>query len=170
MAIRHGAPHLVLPRSRSPKKEKTDAVLRPPIEATQDFDVTAASATVLKIFREAADSDLVVEDAKLDSLGLDSLSTIELRNAIANSTGVELKAATILSNPSLGEIIEIVTTEVSMLSKNPVASCALPDNTMPEEPQFEVQKLELTSHPCSRAVPRPALFVLSTLRSGSSLL
>ena len=69
---------MVLPRSRSPKKEKTDAVLRPPIEATQDFDVTAASATVLKIFREATDSDLVVEDARLDALSLDSLSIIEL--------------------------------------------------------------------------------------------
>ena len=161
---------MVLPRSRSPEKEKTDAVLRPPIEATQDFDVTAASATVLKIFREATDSDLVVEDANLDSLGLDSLSIIELRNSIANATGVELEAATILSNPSVGEIIEIVTAEVSRLSKNPVASRAQSDDDIPDDPPFKVQKLDLTSHPCSRAVARPALFVLSTLRSGSSLL
>ena len=153
---------MVLPRSRSPKKEKTDAVLRPPIEATQDFDVTAASATVLKIFREATDSDLVVEDANLDSLGLDSLSIIELRNSIANATGVELEAATILSNPSVGEIIEIVTAEVSRLSKNPVASRVPSDNDIPDELPFKVQKLDLTSHPCSRAVARPALFVLLT--------
>ena len=161
---------MVLPQSRLPAKDKADSVLPPPIEATQEFDVTAASATVLKIFREAADSDLVVEDANLDSLGLDSLSIIELRNSIANATGVELEAATILSNPSVGEIIEIVTAEVSRLSKNPVASRAQSDDDIPDDPPFKVQKLDLTSHPCSRAVPRPALFVLSTLRSGSSLL
>ena len=131
---------MVLPQTRLPAKDKADSVLPPPIEVTQEFDVTAASATVLKIFREAADSDLVVEDANLDSLGLDSLSIIDLRNSIANATGVELEAATILSNPSVGEIIETVTAEVSRLSKNPVANRVQPDNTMPEEPQFEVQK------------------------------
>ena len=169
MAIRHGAPHLVLPRSRFPEKEKTDAVLRPPM-ATEDLDVTAVAATVLKIFREFADADLIVEDVKLDSLGLDSLSIIELRNSIANATGVELEAATMLSNPSVGEIIETLTAEVSRLSKNPVASPTQADDVMPDDTPFEVQKLDLTSHPCSRALARPALFVLSTLRSGSSLL
>lgn len=160
----------MLPRSRFPTKEKADLVLRPPTDASQDFDVAAVAVTVLKIFREFADSDLVVEDARLDALSLDSLSIIELRNSIANATNVELEAAMMLSNPSVGEIIETVTAEVLRLSKNPVASRAQPDNAMPDEPPFEVQKLDLTSHPRSRALPRPALFVLSTLRSGSSLL
>ena len=68
----------------------------------------ATRAAIFQCFREFAEPDLVVEDANLDSLGLDSLSVVELRNAIARVTGVELENAMILTNPSVAEIIETV--------------------------------------------------------------
>ena len=49
-----------------------------------------------------------METASLDSLGLDSLSIVELRNSIMRATGVEIDNSTILSNPSVGEILESV--------------------------------------------------------------
>ena len=72
------------------------------------LDAEATRAAIFQCFYEFAEPELVVDDATLDSLGLDSLSVVELRNAIATATSVELDNATILKNPSVGEIIETV--------------------------------------------------------------
>ena len=75
----------------------------------------------MQCFHEFAEPDLVVEDANLDSLGLDSISIVELRNSIANETGVELDNAMILTNPSVADIIETVLSNMGRVSASPVA-------------------------------------------------
>jgi len=85
------------------------------------LDAEATRADILQCFHEFAEPDLVVEDANLDSLGLDSLSVVELRNAIARVTGVELENAMILTNPSVNDILENVLSNVDRVSANPVA-------------------------------------------------
>ena len=103
----------------------------------------------------------------MDSLGLDSLSVVELRNAIARVTRVELENAMILSNPSVGDIIENVLSNVGRVSASLAAVASGRDE---QEFQLTAKKLDSVSHPHARAVARPALFVLSTPRAGSSLL
>ena len=71
-------------------------------------DAIDLKSTVLQCFYDVADRNLVVGTARLDSLGLDSLSIVELRNSIMRATGVEIENAKILSNPSVGEIVESV--------------------------------------------------------------
>ncbi len=85
------------------------------------LDAEATRAAILQCFHEFAEPDLVVEDANLDSLGLDSLSVVELRNAIARVTRVELENAMILSNPSVVEIMETVLSNMGRVSASPVA-------------------------------------------------
>ena len=131
------------------------------------LDAEATRAAIFQCFREFAEPALVVEDANLDSLGLDSLSVVELRNAIARVTGVELENAMILTNPSVAEIIETVLSNMGRVSTSPVAAVSDRDE---QEPQLSARRLDPVSYPHARAVARPALFVLSTPRAGSSLL
>ena len=73
------------------------------------MDSTAVRAAVLQVFYDTVDAELVSETASLDSLGLDSIGVIDLRNSLANVTGVELNPAIIMENPSVVEIIETIT-------------------------------------------------------------
>ena len=60
------------------------------------MDSTAVKASVLQVFYDTVDAELVSETASLDSLGLDSIGVIDLRNSLANVTGVELDASIML--------------------------------------------------------------------------
>ena len=60
------------------------------------MDSTAVRAAVLQVFCDTAGSELVSETASLDSLGFDSIGVIDLRNSLANVTGVELDASIML--------------------------------------------------------------------------
>ena len=71
-------------------------------------DAADLKSTVLQCFYDAADRNLVVGTARLDSMGIDSLAIVELRNSIMRATSVEIENATIFSNPSVDEIVESV--------------------------------------------------------------
>jgi pimeloyl-ACP methyl ester carboxylesterase/acyl carrier protein len=165
VAFRLGALSLSPPQST--ESPETVSVVQPTRRETPSPDTDAIRSAILQCFYEFAEPDLVVEDANLDSLGLDSLSVVELRNAIARMTGVELENAMILTNPSVGDIIENVLSNVGRVSASPVAVASENDE---QELQISVKRLDPVAYPHSRAVARPALFVLSTPRAGSSLL
>ena len=165
VAFRLGALSLSPPQSA--ESPKVVSVVQPTSRKTPSLDTEATRSAILQCFHEFAEPDLVVEDASLDSLGLDSISIVELRNSIANETGVELENAMILTNPSVAEIIETVLSSVDRVSASPVAVVSDRDE---QELQLSVKRLDPVLHPHARAVARPALFVLSTPRAGSSLL
>ena len=119
ISFRQGAFSLSCPKS--PESPKVVPVVQPARKEAPMLDAEATRAAIFQCFREFAESDLVVEDANLDSLGLDSLSVVELRNAIARVTGVELENAMIFTNPSVAEIIETVLSNVGRVSASPVA-------------------------------------------------
>ena len=120
VAFRLGAPLLSPPKS--PESPKVLPVVQTPRNKTPMLDAEATRAAILQCFHEFAEPDLVVEDANLDSLGLDSLSVVELRNAIARVTRVELENAMILTNPSVADIIETV---LSNIDRAPASSVAV---------------------------------------------
>ena len=119
VSFRQGALSLSCPKS--PESPKVVPVVQPTRKETPMLDAEATRTAIFQCFHEFAESDLVVEDANLDSLGLDSLSVVELRNAIARVTGVELENAMILTNPSVAEIIETVLSNMGRVSASPVA-------------------------------------------------
>ena len=106
VSFRQGGLSLSCPKS--PESPKVVPDVQPTRKETPMLDAEATRAAIFQCFYEFAEPELVVDDATLDSLGLDSLSVVELRNAIATATSVELDNATILKNPSVGEIIETV--------------------------------------------------------------
>jgi len=119
VAFRLGGPLLRPPKST--ESLKVVPVVQCTRKETPMLDAEATRAAIFQCFREFAEPALVVEDANLDSLGLDSLSVVELRNAIARVTGVELENAMILTNPSVAEIIETVLSNMGRVSASPVA-------------------------------------------------
>ena len=119
VAFRLGAPLLRPPKST--ESLKVVPVVQRTRKETPMLDAEATRAAIFQCFHEFAEPDLVVEDANLDSLGLDSLSVVELRNAIARVTRVELENAMILSNPSVAEIMETVLSNMGRVSASPVA-------------------------------------------------
>ena len=165
VAFRPGALSLSPPQST--ESPKFVSIVQPTRNGTPTLDTKATRSAILQCFHEFAEPDLVVEDANLDLLGLDSIAIVELRNSIAKETGVELENALILSNPSVGDIIENVLSNVGRESASPVAAVSDRDE---QEPQLSARRLDPVSYPHARAVARPALFVLSTPRAGSSLL
>ena len=59
----------------------------------------------------STDSDIKIDTTLVD-LGIDSLSTVELRNKISSNVGVTLSNDLIMSNPSVGSIEQAILSEV----------------------------------------------------------
>ena len=108
----------------------------------------------------------------MHSLGLDSISTVELRNQIYEATGVELDNAMILANPSIGEIVDAVSEQVQSTSGQLAKSSRQMEISVSakKDVYFEDLTSDPTAHRCVSAIAPVVLFILSTARAGSSLL
>ncbi|KAH8074976.1 hypothetical protein JL721_957 [Aureococcus anophagefferens] len=73
-------------------------------------------AMVLACYGDVAEADLINDDATFETLGVDSLASVELRNAIAKKTGVEVDNAVILSNPTLQAVVDAVVDGAAVLA------------------------------------------------------
>lgn len=120
VVFRLGALSLSPPRSTA--SPKVVSFVQPTSVETPSLDTEATKSSILQCFHEFTEPDLVVNDANLDSLGLDSIAIVELRNSIAKETGVELENAMILTNPSVADIIETV---LSNIDRAPASSVAV---------------------------------------------
>ncbi|KAH8093678.1 hypothetical protein JL720_4828 [Aureococcus anophagefferens] len=104
-------------------------------------------AMVLACYGDVAEADLINDDATFETLGVDSLASVELRNAIAKKTGVEVDNAVILSNPTLQAVVDAVGPEM----------------------EFKINLNTTLLIPVAQRLPRPVAFICSTPRAGSSL-
>ena len=90
----------------------------------------------------------------MQSLGLDSISTVELRNQIHKATGVELDNAMIFANPSIGEIVDAVSEQVLSTSGLLANESRETEESVSakEGVYFEDLTSDPTAHPCASAI------------------
>ncbi|KAH8073223.1 hypothetical protein JL721_3209 [Aureococcus anophagefferens] len=147
-----------VPRSRRrPRRRRRSRRRRWPRRGARD-------AAVACVRRAAAGGD-AADAATLDDLGVDSLGAVELRNAVARATGVELSGATVLSNPTVGALVAAVVA-AGAAANSEANAAARPSG---EAATRALQRATPPAVAPCRKIPRVFGFVLSTPRAGSSL-
>lgn len=89
-----------------PQKDIVPLVNRLPKTFTRSQITRAITAVVLECAKEVLDVDDVVAMKPLLSIGLDSLSALELRNKLQAKFGVELSVTLVFENETLADITE----------------------------------------------------------------
>ena len=97
------------PKALELSETRNDVRIQKQSTQSAKMDSTVIRTSVLQVFYDTVDAELVSETVSLDSLGFDSIGVVDLRNSLANVTGVELDPAIIMGNPCVGEIIETIT-------------------------------------------------------------
>jgi len=114
-----------------------------PIDERRDFLVTHVQTQLARVLGLDAPEEIEVQQGFFD-LGMDSLTSVELRNQLQESLGRSLPATLLFKYPTIENLVDYLATEVLALESEPPSGkeAAAPEpSTLEEVEQFSEEEL-----------------------------
>ncbi|NJK63161.1 MAG: hypothetical protein HC921_11195 [Synechococcaceae cyanobacterium SM2_3_1] len=125
-----------LPESEQRPKQVLESVSQSlteiPLDQQRDYLISYVRSAVTKVLGLRTTEKLELNRRLID-LGMDSLTSVELRNRVRTDLRVDISIDQLMSNPSLGELVDRIM-EQSLLSE---ARATDADKSVPESPSTQ---------------------------------